>query len=63
MFDPFDVKDMAEKIFTIWTNKSLRGELILKGHENTKNLTMENYAQKWESLIEKAVKSSPDLRT
>ena len=63
LFDPLDVKDISEKIFKIWTDESLRRKLILKGYEKTKNLTLENYAQKWESLIEEAVISLPDLRT
>jgi glycosyltransferase involved in cell wall biosynthesis len=52
IFDPYNIKDMAEKIFIIWTNENLRNELINKGFERVKDLTIENYAKEWEKILE-----------
>ena len=56
LFDPLNIEDMAEKIYTIWTDENLRKELIQKGYERTKELTLENYARQWEKVIEEALK-------
>ena len=56
LFDPFNIKDMAEKIYKIWIDEKLREELIQKGYDRTKNLTLENYAKKWEKVIDEALK-------
>lgn len=53
-FNPFDVKDMAEKIHRIWTDKNLRQELVSKGYDRVKNLTLANYAKLWEKIIKEA---------
>jgi glycosyltransferase involved in cell wall biosynthesis len=58
LFDPNNIDDMAEKIYTIWTNESLRKELIQKGYERIKDLTLENYAKQWEKIIEMAYQDS-----
>lgn len=55
LFDPFNIEDMAEKIYRIWTDENLRQELIEKGYQKVKNLTLENYARKWEKIIEEAL--------
>ncbi len=57
LFDPFDIEDMAEKIYKIWIDENLRKELTKKGYERVrnKNLTIENYAKKWEAVIEEAL--------
>jgi len=52
IFDPFNIEDMAEKIFIIWTDENLRSELINKGFERVKELTIENYAKEWEKILE-----------
>ena len=52
IFDPYNIEDMAEKIFIIWTNENLRNELINKGFKRVKDLTIENYAKEWEKIIE-----------
>ncbi|MFZ8832395.1 MAG: glycosyltransferase family 4 protein [Thermodesulfobacteriaceae bacterium] len=52
IFDPYNIEDMAEKIFIIWTNENLRSELINKGFERVKDLTIENYAKEWEKILE-----------
>jgi glycosyltransferase involved in cell wall biosynthesis len=54
LFDPNDVDDMAEKIYKVWTDENLRKELITKGYERAKDMTLENYAKKWEEVIEAA---------
>ena len=53
--DPTNIVDIADKISTIWTNAGLRKELIKKGYERIRGLTLETYAQKWKKLIEKAI--------
>jgi glycosyltransferase involved in cell wall biosynthesis len=54
LFDPFNIDDMAEKIFKIWTNENLRTQLIQKGYARVRNLTEENYARQWERVIDDA---------
>ncbi len=54
-FNPFKVEEIAEKIYEIWTDEGLRRQLIQNGKERVKDLTMENYAEKWEKIIEEAL--------
>lgn len=54
-FNPFKVEEMAERIYEIWTNEGLRRQLIQNGKERAKDLTLENYAKKWEKIIEEAL--------
>lgn len=61
-FNPFSVEDIAEKIYKIWTDENLRQELIRKGYERTKELTLENYAKKWERVIKEALKIYEEKR-
>ena len=58
IFDPNNIDDIAEKIYTIWTNESLRKELIQKGYERVKDLTLENYSKQWEEVITMAYQDS-----
>lgn len=55
LFDPFNVEDMAEKIYRIWTDEDLRQNLIRKGYERVKDMTLENYAKQWEKVIDEAL--------
>jgi glycosyltransferase involved in cell wall biosynthesis len=55
LFDPFNVEDMAKKIHRIWTDENLRQEFIQKGYERIKDMTLENYAKKWEKVISEAL--------
>lgn len=57
LFNPHDIEDMAEKIYKIWTAESLRKELVNKGYERIKNLTLENYAKQWEEIIREAIRN------
>jgi len=52
LFDPFNIEDMAEKIYGIWIDENLRAELVQKGYNRIKDLTLENYAKQWEDVIE-----------
>ncbi len=56
LFDPFNIDDMAEKIYQIWTDPSLRESLKQKGYEKVKDLTQENYARQWEGVIDEALR-------
>ena len=58
LFDPNNIDDMAEKIYTVWTDENLRKELIRKGYERIKDMTLENYAKQWEEIIEMAYQDS-----
>lgn len=51
LFDPNKVEDIAEKVYSIWIDLNLREELIKRGYAKIKNLTLENYAKKWEKII------------
>ena len=55
LFDPHNIEDMAEKIYRIWTDEDLRKELIQRGYDRVKNMTLENYAKQWEKVIEEAL--------
>lgn len=55
LFDPNDAEDMAEKIYRIWTDEVLRQEIIKKGYERVKDMTLENYAWQWEGIIKEAL--------
>jgi glycosyltransferase involved in cell wall biosynthesis len=51
LFDPNSIEDLAEKIYAVWVNENLRQELIEKGYERAKTLTLENFGKEWEELI------------
>lgn len=53
LFDPFNIEDMAEKIYRILTDKNLRQELIQKGYERVKDMTLEKYTTQWKQVVEK----------
>lgn len=55
LFDPFSAEDIAEKIYRIWTDEDLRQNLIKKGYERVKGMTLENYAKQWEKVIDEAL--------
>ena len=57
LFDPFDVEDMAEKIYRIWTDENIRKELVKRGYDRIKNLTLENYTMQWEEVIKGALQN------
>jgi glycosyltransferase involved in cell wall biosynthesis len=55
LFDPFNIEDMAEKIYRIWTDEDLRQNLIKKGYERVNNMTLENFTKQWENVIDEAL--------
>jgi glycosyltransferase involved in cell wall biosynthesis len=59
LFDPNNIDDMAEKIYAVWTDEGLRKNLVRKGYERIKGVTLENYAMQWEEVIEAAYTALP----
>jgi len=55
IFDPYNIEDMAEKIYRIWSDGKLRKELVKRGYERVKNLTIENYSKELQILIEEVL--------
>jgi glycosyltransferase involved in cell wall biosynthesis len=56
LFDPFSPEDIAEKIFTIWTDDDLRRRLVENGYRKGNELTQSNYARQWEHIIGDAMR-------
>ena len=54
-FNPYDINDMAQKIYKVWTDNDLRIKLIAKANEKAKSLVLEKYAEKWEKVIDEAL--------
>lgn len=55
LFDPFNIIDMAEKIYQVWTDENLRRQLVANGYQKSENLTLENYAKQWKWVIEESL--------
>ena len=55
-FDPFDPKDIADKIETVINNEELRKDLIEKGNIRLKDFSWEKTATHLLSIFERAVK-------
>lgn len=55
LFNPFNVEDMAKKIYKIWTDEKTREELIKNGKIRSKSITLENYAKIWGKTIEETL--------
>jgi len=45
LFSPFDTEEMAERIYQVISNESLRNSLIIKGHEKVKEFSWEKTAR------------------
>lgn len=56
LFNPTDVDEIAQKVYKVWTDENLRKEMVRKGHEQTKNLTLEYYGKEWADVIKEALK-------
>jgi glycosyltransferase involved in cell wall biosynthesis len=52
LFDPFNIEDIAEKIYTILSNASLRTELAAKGFKRAEYLSSENFVSQWKAVIQ-----------
>ena len=46
---------MYKKIYRIWSDGELRKELVKRGYERVKNLTIENYSKELQILIEEVL--------
>ncbi len=55
LFNPSNIDDIAQKVYKVWTDEKLRGEMREKGYAQTKNLTLSNYGEKWTRVIEEAL--------
>jgi len=47
LFNPFNPMDMAEKIYKVWSDESLREKMVIKGYEKMNDLNLEKYAKMW----------------
>ena len=55
VFDPFDEKDIAEKVWRIWNDDDLRRDLINKGGLLARDRnTPEAFAQQWREIVREA---------
>ena len=57
LFDSNNIRDMAEKIYNIWTEEDLRQKLIRRGYERVECLTSQSYAFQWKNIIEEALEN------
>jgi len=55
-FDPYSAEDMAEKIWTLWSNDSLRSDLKTKGLERVGLFSCENTARQTMDVYKKAIR-------
>jgi len=55
LFDPKDIKDIADKIYQIWRSKRLRDTLIKRGYKRIKKLTIQNYADRLKAIIKEVL--------
>lgn len=55
LFNPFDVRDMAEKIFQIWNYKSIKERLQKEMEIKRQDISRKNYAQKWVAAVDRAL--------
>jgi len=55
LFDPYDIEDMAEKIYRLWNDPKLREKLINNGKKIAEKLNFETYAKNWENIISEAL--------
>ena len=51
LIDPKNVQEMSDAIYRIWTDSTLRQDIIRKGYEKVKTYTPQDYAQKVLSVI------------
>ena len=55
LFDPFNSRDMAEKIYSVWQDSRLRAHLKKEAQLLAKGLTPENYAKQWQQVISQSL--------
>lgn len=57
LFDPFSEKDMAEKIYQLWTNEALRRTLVESGTKIAQAKTKERFARQWEGAVKRGLEA------
>ena len=55
LFNPTDIKDMAEKILAVWRDEGLRRVLTQSGYKKVNKITFKDYAEQWQQIIEKII--------
>lgn len=55
LFNPYDIKDIADKIYQIWNSMLLRNSLVKKGYKRIKKLTIQNYADRLQAIIKEVL--------
>ncbi len=55
LFDPFDESDMAEKIYKVWTDESLRKAMVEKGYAQLPRFTSQTYGKEWLAVVQEAL--------
>ncbi len=54
-FDPFNIEEIADAVYRVWSNGELRQELAAKGLARSKNFTPERFARQWHDVITEAL--------
>jgi glycosyltransferase involved in cell wall biosynthesis len=55
LFGPFNPADMAEKIYSVWTDENKRKQMIQNGFKMAEKITPEAYTNKWKNVIKEAL--------
>jgi len=50
-FDPLNIKDIADKIYQVWTNNDLVTQIIYEANKIAPKLSLENFGERWTNLI------------
>lgn len=54
-FDPFNIEEMANAIYRVWTDKELKKTLEVNGRKRAEELSYDNFAKEWQSLIHESL--------
>ena len=52
LFDPYDPSEIADAIWLVWTDESVRSALVRKGHEKSQTLDWTTTAGTYRRLYE-----------
>lgn len=58
-FDPFDVHDIAETLYRLWSDEGLRNQLSEKGRKRAEIFSPERFSSEWIRLIRRTLNQSP----
>lgn len=50
-FNPFNIEEIADAIYRVWTDEELRKRLAANGRRRAEELSLKNFAKGWQSLI------------